>query len=122
MKKKLLFRIGCIVVILVLGTVSFLSYERLIRYEAHSVNTDNAVRESDAVSFKKPSELPQSEYYVLRTDGTSLLVYDDAEHLICKQPFARSMLSENDKKELERDGLRLTSRSDVLEMLSYLSS
>lgn len=122
MKKKLLFRLCCVAAIFVLGTASFLSYERLIRYEAYSVKTDNATKESDIASCSKPSELPLSEYYVLRTDGTSLLVYDDAERLICKQPFARSMLSENDKKELERDGLRLTSRSDVLEMLSYLSS
>lgn len=119
MKKKILFRLCCVAAIFVLGTASFLSYERLIRYEAYSVKTDNATKESDIAS---PSELPLSEYYVLRTDGTSLLLYDAAERLIYKQTLTHSMLSENDKKELERDGIRLASRSEVLEMLSYLNS
>ncbi len=122
MKKKSLFHIGCIAAIIALGAAVFLSCEHLIRYEAHSVKTDETVREPDTALLSKLTELPQSEHYVLRTDGTSLLVYDAEERLIYKQPLAYVLLSEKDKKELERDGLRLTSRSDVLEMLYYLSS
>lgn len=69
------------------------------------------------------ADLPDCAFYTLRLQGETLTVYGDQNRPLYRiSSFSNAMLSEKDITELERDGLRLTSRSEVLELLAYLES
>lgn len=99
-------------------TESFVAYEEVPEL--------NRLRLSRTLITSLPSHrLPICRTRLLhpRLQGETLTVYGDQNRPLYRiSSFSNAMLSEKDITELERDGLRLTSRSEVLELLAYLES
>lgn len=99
-------------------TESFVAYEE-VPNEPLAVVTDT----DNVPAVTSLADLPDCAFYTLRLQGETLTVYGDQNRPLYRiSSFSNAMLSEKDITELERDGLRLTSRSEVLELLAYLES
>ena len=99
-------------------TESFVAYEE-VPNEPLAVVTDT----DNVPAVTSLADLPDCAFYTLRLQGETLTVYGNQNRPLYRiSSFSNAMLSEKDITELERDGLRLTSRSEVLELLAYLES
>ncbi len=101
----------------------------LVRYEASAQTRtsdavrDTAERESDPAALaSEPDAIPVCPVYTLTCRGGCLMVRDDTERLLYVKALPRKNLTAADVSELERGGIRITARSELLELLSYLDS
>lgn len=100
-------------------TESFVKYEKV----PSEKNTDAVESTANASRVTDLSDLPYSDYYTLRLENGKIRLYGaDGTEIYCENDFSPDALSARDKAELERDGLVLASRSDVIEILTYLKS
>lgn len=102
-------------------TESFVKYEKTKPIESARAaqSTQSAEIETEISLF----ELPASDYYTLRLENGKITVYSaNGTLLYAEADFSPKALSERDKAELERDGLIVTARSEVIELLTYLKS
>ena len=99
-------------------TESFVEYEEVPNEPLAVVKDAGSLPSEQSLA-----ELPDCAFYTLRLQGETFTVYNDQNQPIYRiSGFSDAMLSEEDITELERDGLKLTSRSEVLELLAYLES
>ena len=111
-----------VVSILAVCAAVYVKIEALVAYEKLP-EKDSTVMQSTADSLsEKPDGLPYSKSYVLRLQDGQICVYNADNEIIYSEKASAEMLSDDDIQELEREGLTLTARSEVMELLSYLKS
>lgn len=113
--------------LLAAGFLAYVHTGTLVEYEVLAENRETAADAPVPVAASErayvPEEIPVRAHYVLRLAEGTLCVYDETGgELYRTEELTFSMLSADDRKALEKEGIPLESRAELLEILSYMRS
>lgn len=115
--------------IISVAAISFLSYryaDKITSYEMcekSSFKTPTEAKQVQNIPASIPEEIPFSEIYRVNLKDGYICVTDSTGAVLYSRKAANTdMFTVSDIKQLERDGFTYTVRSELLEMLNYISS
>lgn len=101
------------------GILSYIYAESLVTYESSS---ENSVTETPAPLCRTPEEIPEYSEYIMYVKNGVLSVYGGDKLLYKDENADMSAFTDSDIAELSVDGIKFAVRSDIVEILNYLSS
>lgn len=122
---KIIFAAIAVITVLSVCALSYLFAESLVVYEHKSYDTPNVLSETDnSVDINTvPENIPYSDGYVMYLSEGVITVYDsDSTEVYLENSCNITDFTASDIKQLEQDGIKITDRSELLEILSYISS
>ncbi len=122
---KIIFAAIAVITVLSVCALSYLFAESLVVYEHKSYDTPNVLSETDnSVDINTvPENIPYSDGYVMYLSEGVITVYDsDNTEVYLENSCNITDFTASDIKQLEQDGIKITDRSELLEILSYISS
>lgn len=124
-KLNIIFAFIAIASVISISALSYLFAENLVVYEHKSYNTQKLCFDTnDTVRINTvPENIPYSNGYVMYlSDGVITVYNDENTEVYFSNSFKITDFTDSDIKQLEQDGIRITERSELLEILSYISS
>lgn len=105
------------------GALSYVYVNSIVEYEVEQDETEYVSTEKNDITVRTPEDIPQSDSYNLLYDNNALCVYTSDGNLVYKDTtISLKDLPKSDADALSGDGIRFQSRSDLIELLTYLKS
>ncbi|MGN1122647.1 MAG: hypothetical protein ACI4RV_09795 [Eubacteriales bacterium] len=124
--KKSITAALCAVGVCLVGALSYVFINSLVKYEVSPPQKDTASltgSTEENIRAESPEDIPEAEGYTLFLENGSICVYNDrGERIYREENAAIHALSPSDIAELEQDGMKFAARSEVIEILNYLRS
>ena len=124
--KKCFILLCCIASVTAVSILSYKYADALTEYELSkdALNEKQSIYSDSAEYITNiPEDIPASECYRVKLINGHICVYDiDGKNIFRTAHLNTRIFTAEDIKHLERNGLIFTVRSELVEMLNYLSS
>lgn len=123
-RNKIYFKIFVVVLsLLSISLASYINAERMIKYVLKT-SKSNMTQTGEIIDNINThlENIPLSSNYKMTLEGNFIMVYDENHTPVYKSELkSLSNFTESDRKQLQRDGIYYTVRSELVEDLIYIN-